>query len=26
VPHHFHDIDRRLEVLVIFGPAEASRG
>jgi mannose-6-phosphate isomerase-like protein (cupin superfamily) len=26
VPHHFHDIDERLEVLVVFGPAEASRG
>ena len=25
VPHHFHDIAERLEILVIFGPAESSR-
>jgi Mannose-6-phosphate isomerase len=23
VPHHFHDIVERLELLVVFGPAEA---
>jgi mannose-6-phosphate isomerase-like protein (cupin superfamily) len=26
VPHRFHDIVERLEVLVVFGPAEGSRG
>lgn len=26
VPHHFHDITERLEVLVVFGPAEGDRG
>jgi mannose-6-phosphate isomerase-like protein (cupin superfamily) len=26
VPHHFHDIVERLEILVVFGPAEATRG
>lgn len=26
VPHRFHDIAERLEVLVVFGPAEGSRG
>ena len=26
VPHHFEAIDERLEVLVVFGPAEDSRG
>ena len=26
VPHRFHDIAERLELLVVFGPAEASRG
>jgi len=26
VPHRFHDIAERLEVLVVFGPAEATRG
>jgi len=26
VPHRFHDIVERLELLVIFGPAEGSRG
>ena len=26
VPHHFHDIVERLEILVVFGPAEDSRG
>lgn len=25
VPHHFHDITERLEILVLFGPAENSR-
>jgi mannose-6-phosphate isomerase-like protein (cupin superfamily) len=25
VPHHFHDIAERLEVLVAFGPAEDTR-
>lgn len=25
VPHRFHDIEERLEVLVVFGPAEDSR-
>ncbi|MGZ8514994.1 MAG: cupin domain-containing protein [Candidatus Limnocylindrales bacterium] len=25
VPHRFHDITERLEVLVVFGPAEGSR-
>lgn len=25
VPHRFHDITERLELLVIFGPAERSR-
>lgn len=26
VPHRFHDIDERLEILVVFGPAEGGRG
>lgn len=26
VPHRFHDIAERLEILVVFGPAEGSRG
>ena len=26
VPHTFHDITERLELLVVFGPAEGSRG
>lgn len=26
VPHRFHDIVERLEILVVFGPAEDSRG
>jgi mannose-6-phosphate isomerase-like protein (cupin superfamily) len=26
VPHHFHDIAERLELLVAFGPAEGARG
>jgi len=26
VPHRFHDIVERLELLVVFGPAEGSRG
>jgi mannose-6-phosphate isomerase-like protein (cupin superfamily) len=26
VPHHFHDVTERLEILVVFGPAEDSRG
>ena len=26
VPHRFHDIAERLELLVVFGPAEATRG
>jgi mannose-6-phosphate isomerase-like protein (cupin superfamily) len=26
VPHRFHDITERLELLVVFGPAEYSRG
>lgn len=25
VPHHFHDIAERLELLVLFGPAEGDR-
>jgi mannose-6-phosphate isomerase-like protein (cupin superfamily) len=25
VPHRFHDIDERLELLVVFGPAEGDR-
>jgi mannose-6-phosphate isomerase-like protein (cupin superfamily) len=25
VPHRFHDIDERLEILVVFGPAEGAR-
>ena len=25
VPHHFHDIAQRLELLVVFGPAEGDR-
>ena len=25
VPHRFHDIEERLEILVVFGPAEDSR-
>jgi len=25
VPHHFHDIAERLELLVVFGPAEGDR-
>lgn len=26
VPHHFHDITERLEILVVFAPAEYSLG
>lgn len=26
VPHRFHDIVERLEILVVFGPAEDTRG
>ena len=26
IPHRFHDITERLELLVVFGPAEGSRG
>jgi mannose-6-phosphate isomerase-like protein (cupin superfamily) len=26
VPHKFHDIAERLELLVVFGPAEGDRG
>jgi mannose-6-phosphate isomerase-like protein (cupin superfamily) len=26
VPHRFHDIAERLEILVVFGPAEGARG
>ena len=26
VAHRFHDIEERLEILVVFGPAEDSRG
>lgn len=26
VPHRFHDVDERLELLVVFGPAEGDRG
>lgn len=26
VPHRFHDIAERLEILVVFGPAEDTRG
>jgi mannose-6-phosphate isomerase-like protein (cupin superfamily) len=26
VPHRFHDITERLEILVVFGPAEGDRG
>lgn len=26
VPHRFHEIAERLEILVVFGPAEGSRG
>ena len=26
VPHRFHDIAERLVILVVFGPAEGSRG
>lgn len=26
VPHRFHDIRERLEILVVFGPAEGVRG
>jgi mannose-6-phosphate isomerase-like protein (cupin superfamily) len=26
VPHRFHDITERLQLLVVFGPAEDSRG
>ncbi len=26
VPHRFHDIVERLELLVVFGPAEGDRG
>jgi mannose-6-phosphate isomerase-like protein (cupin superfamily) len=26
VPHHFDDIVERLEILVVFGPAEDTRG
>jgi hypothetical protein len=25
VPHRFHDIRERLEILVVFGPAEGTR-
>ena len=25
VPHRFHDIEERLEILVVFGPAEGDR-
>jgi hypothetical protein len=25
VPHKFHDIEERLELLVMFGPAEGDR-
>lgn len=25
VPHRFHDIEERLELLVVFGPAEGAR-
>jgi mannose-6-phosphate isomerase-like protein (cupin superfamily) len=26
VPHRFHDVTERLEVVVVFGPAEGERG
>jgi mannose-6-phosphate isomerase-like protein (cupin superfamily) len=26
VPHRFHDIEERLEILVVFGPAESQTG
>jgi len=26
VPHRFHDIEERLEILVVFGPAETPTG
>ena len=26
VPHRFHEITERLEILVVFGPAEGDRG
>jgi mannose-6-phosphate isomerase-like protein (cupin superfamily) len=26
VPHRFHDIAERLEIVVVFGPAEGDRG
>jgi mannose-6-phosphate isomerase-like protein (cupin superfamily) len=26
VPHRFHDIVERLEIVVVFGPAEGNRG
>jgi mannose-6-phosphate isomerase-like protein (cupin superfamily) len=26
VPHRFHDVTERLQILVVFGPAEATRG
>ncbi len=26
IPHRFHDIAERLEILVVFGPAEGDRG
>ncbi len=26
VPHRFHDVVARLEILVVFGPAERTRG
>jgi mannose-6-phosphate isomerase-like protein (cupin superfamily) len=26
IPHHFAEIDERLELLVVFGPAEGARG
>lgn len=25
IPHHFHDIVERMEILVVFGPAEDTR-
>jgi mannose-6-phosphate isomerase-like protein (cupin superfamily) len=26
IPHHFHDIVERLDILVVFGPAERAQG
>jgi len=26
IPHRFHDITERLEIVVVFGPAEGDRG